>query len=72
MSVDIAKPCEHIRGMDRYYPSKLGKLKWHIVDGTTSVSVYDDAPDGKDKPLTFDDYDDALDASDHLNDQNES
>ena len=69
MNIDIAKPCTHIRQMDRYYVSILVQSHWRVIDRSTSLPVYDSTEDGQDKPLLFDDWDDAHDACDHLNSQ---
>tara|TARA_R110000796_G_scaffold134004_2_gene249681 strand:- start:519 stop:737 length:219 start_codon:yes stop_codon:yes gene_type:complete len=66
MNIDIAKPCGHIRQMDRYYVSSA-RPRWSVIDSTTELPVYDSAQDGQDLPMIFDSWDAADEARDNLN-----
>ena len=55
----------------RYYAKEFAPGRWHVIapDGRP---IYDDAPDGKDKPLVFSDADLAVAAAKRLNEQEEA
>ncbi len=53
----------------RYYPYPISPFstKWHVLDADNyDLPIYDDEPDGRDKPIVYD-RDDAYQVADNLN-----
>jgi len=49
-----------------YYAKEFSPGRWHVVNRDTRQPIYDDAPNGKDKPRVFDE-DTAEDVVERLN-----
>jgi len=50
----------------RYRLHEFARERWHVLD-EAGHPVYDDAPDGRDKPLVFTDRDAAMEFRDRKN-----
>lgn len=55
----------------RYYAKEFVPGRWHII-APSGIPVYDDAPNGRDKPLVFTDSDAAVAAAKRFNEQEEA
>jgi hypothetical protein len=44
----------------RYYIKELKSGNYHVIDRLNNIPVYDNERDGKDKPLVFNDEDNAI------------
>ena len=56
-----------MRNNNSYYVKQLKCGDYHVCKLSNHIPVYDDAPDGKDKPLVFKDEDLAIEFRDKLN-----
>ena len=55
----------------RYYAKEFSPGRWHVI-APDGIPIYDDAPNGKDKPIVFTDEDVAVDVARQCNEQEEA